>query len=68
MARQGCSLTEQEVKRIVWFLANSDMTVLEISQRMACSRRTIAAINRRFQVRKYEGPKSKWILTGNPSS
>jgi hypothetical protein len=68
MARQGYSLTEQEVKRILWLLANSDMTVPEIAQRMTCSRRTIAAINRRFQVRKYEGLKSRWILTGNPSS
>jgi hypothetical protein len=59
MARQGCSLTEQEVKRIVWLLAKSDMTVPEIAQRMICSRRTIAAINRRFQVRKYTGTKSK---------
>lgn len=68
MARQGCSLTEQEVKRIVWLLANSDMTVPEIAQRMTCSRRTVASINRRFEVRKYAGAKTKRILTENPSS
>jgi IS30 family transposase len=63
MARQGRHLSEQEIKRIVTLLASSDMTILEIAQRMTCSRGTIAAINRKFQVRKYAGPKSKWILT-----
>jgi transposase-like protein len=62
MARQGCSLSEQEVKRIVMFLANTDMTISEIAQRMTCSRATIATINRKFQVRKYAAPKSRWIL------
>jgi len=62
MARQGCFLTEREVSRIVTLLSNSDMTILEIAERMTCSRSAIAAINRRFQVRKYAGPKSKWIL------
>jgi len=68
MARRGCSLSGQEVKRIVMLLANTDMTIFEIAQRMTCSRGTIAAINQRFQVRKYEGPKSRWILTDNTAS
>lgn len=68
MARQGCALTEQEVKRVVWFLANSDMTVLEIAARMTCSRRTVAAINRRFQVRKYTAAKAKRILPEKTSA
>jgi hypothetical protein len=62
MPRQGCYLTEQEVKRIVELLANTDMTILELSQRMSCSRSTIVAINRKFQVRKYEGLRSTWTL------
>ena len=62
MARQGCSLSEQEVKRIVSFLANTEMTISEIAQRMMCSRGAIAAINRKFQVRKYAGPKRRWVL------
>jgi hypothetical protein len=61
MAKQGCFLTEQELKRIVALLANTDMTIIEIAQRMMCSRSAIAAINRKFQVRKYEGLKSNWI-------
>ena len=65
MARQGYSLSEQELKRIVTLLANTEMTIYEIAQRMACSRGTIAAINRRFHVRKYAGLKSRWILADN---
>jgi hypothetical protein len=61
MAKQGCFLTEQELKRIVALLANTDMTIIEIAQRMMCSRSAIAAVNRKFQVRKYEGLKSNWI-------
>jgi hypothetical protein len=64
MSRQGCPLSEQEVKRIVWLLANSEMTVPEIAHRMTCSRGTIAAINRKLQVRKYAGLRSRWILAG----
>jgi hypothetical protein len=66
MTRQGCFLTEQEVERIVTLLADSDMTILEIAQRMTCSPSTIAAVNRRFQVRKYAGLKAKWILELKP--
>jgi hypothetical protein len=65
MARQGCSLSEQEVKRIVTLLADTEMNMFEIAQRMTCSRGAIAAINRRFQVRKYAGPKSRWTLADN---
>lgn len=62
MARQGCSFTEQEIKRIVTLLSDTDMTIPEISQRMGCSRSAVVAINRRFQVRKYEGLRSKWSV------
>jgi hypothetical protein len=65
MARQGCSLSEEEVKRIVSLLTNSEMTMFEIAQRMTCSRGAIATINRKFQVRKYAAPKSRWILVQN---
>jgi predicted transcriptional regulator len=65
MARQGCSLSKQEVERILTFLVDTEMTISEIAERMMCTRGTIAAINRRFQVRKYAGLKSRWILADN---
>jgi hypothetical protein len=61
MARRP-SLSEQQVKRVVTLLASTEMTLSAIAERMTCSKGTIAAINRRFQVRKYTGPKSRWIL------
>lgn len=60
MARQGCFLTEKEIKRIVTLLTETDMSILDISHRMACSRSAIIAINRRFQVRKYAGQRTVW--------
>ena len=66
MARLGRFLTEQEVKRIVTLLASSDMTILEIAQRMTCSPSAIGAVNRRFQVRRYAGLRAKWILELKP--
>ena len=60
MARQGCYLTEPQIKRIVMLLAETDMSILDISDRMACSRSAIIAINRRFQVRKYAGQRTAW--------
>ena len=62
MPKQGCYLTEPEVNRIVELLAKTDMTLLQISQRMSCSRSTVVAVNRRFQIRKYEGVKTTWTL------
>jgi hypothetical protein len=61
MGRQGYFLTEPEVTRIVMLLADTDMTIVEIANRMGCSRNAIAKINRRFNVRKYSGLK-RWEL------
>ena len=62
MAKRGQSFTEKEVQRIVSLLSDTDMTIYEIAQRMACSHSAIVAVNRRFQVRKYAGLKSAWTV------
>jgi hypothetical protein len=62
MAKQGCALTEPEVRRIVNLLESTDMSLTEIAQRTGCSRGAIAAINRRFQVRSYGGHRTSWAL------
>jgi predicted transcriptional regulator len=62
MGRQGCVLTEQEVRKIVALLSNTEMTIPEIAQRMGCSRSVIVSINRKFQVRVYAGLRSEWSL------
>ena len=60
MARKGCFLNDYQITRIVALLAETDMTIFEIAQRMSCSRSVIGAINRKFHVRKYDGRRSTW--------
>src|SRR5215467_978418 len=59
---QGRYFTEGEVKRIVMLLRGSDMSLPEIADRMRCSRNAIASINRKFQIRRYDGRRSQWSL------
>jgi hypothetical protein len=57
---KGRYFSEHELHRIVTLLRDSDMTLSEVSERMACSRSAVAAINRRFQIRSYDGKRSEW--------
>ena len=63
MARQGCALDDNEIRKIVNLLASTDMSLCDIAQRTGCSRGAIAAINRRYQVREYGGHRTSWALT-----
>ena len=63
MARQGCALEEFEIRKIVYLLASTDMSLIDIAQRTGCSRSAIAAINRRHQVRQYSGQRTSWAVT-----
>jgi len=59
---QGKYFSKSELDRIVILLRESDMTLPEIADRMRCSRSAVAAINRKFQVRLYDGKRSQWSL------
>ena len=61
MAGQGHSMAQESVQRIVHLLAETEMSVAEIAERMGCSRNTVVAINRRFQVREYKGFRTRWL-------
>jgi DNA-binding CsgD family transcriptional regulator len=37
------------------------MTVKEIAERMSCSRSVVVSINREFQIRAYNGRRSRWV-------
>ena len=63
MARQGCVLRETEVQRIVSLLAETDMSIPEIAERLGCSRSAVVGINRKFQVRNYRGHRTTWELS-----
>lgn len=62
MARQGCALRDNEIRRIVTLLARTEMSLMDIAKRTGCSRGAIAAINRRYQVRDYAGRRTTWAV------
>jgi hypothetical protein len=60
MAGQGNYMSEDEIKRVIYLLASTEMTMAEIAQRMSCHKSVVTAINRRHQVRAYNGLRSNW--------
>jgi hypothetical protein len=57
---QGQILLDRELRRIVSLLSTTDMSIGEIAERMQCSRSTVASINKRFNVRNYNGRRKVW--------
>jgi hypothetical protein len=68
MAGQGRSLDDFQVHRIVSLLARTDMSLVEIAQRMGCSHAAVAGINRRYEVRDYEGRRNNWTLNSRENA
>ena len=60
MAGQGRVMLADDVRKIVHLLSSTEMTVTEIAERMGCSKSAVIAINRKFQVRKYNGMRTQW--------
>ncbi len=65
---QGRYFSEGELRRIITLLRETELSLPEIADRMNCSRSAIAAINRKFQIRLYEGRRSQWNLNGLSTS
>jgi hypothetical protein len=61
MARQGRVFTAEEIQKIVWLLSTTDMTMKQIAERMRCSHSAVVSINRKTQVRLYEGRRTSWV-------
>ena len=68
MAVQGRSLDDFQVHRIVSLLARTEMSLAEIAQRMGCSHAVVASINRRYEVREYDGRRTRWTLNSKEGS
>jgi ribosomal protein S13 len=60
MAAQGRYFSDEEIRKIVSLLSETEMTIPEIAARMECSRSAVAAINRKWKVRTYNGLRSTW--------
>jgi hypothetical protein len=62
MSRQGCHLSDVEINTIIRLLATTDMQISDIAERIGCSRSVVAAINRKYRIRSYDGRRSSWNL------
>jgi hypothetical protein len=65
---QGRYFTLKEINRIVVLLRETDITLTDIASRMCCSKGAIVGVNKKFQIRAYEGKRSNWILNGGASN
>lgn len=57
---QGRPCSTEQVARIKYLLAETDMTAHDIARRMGTSPSTIISINRRSGIRRYNGKRSHW--------
>ena len=65
---QGRRFSSEKVERIKSLLANTDMTIPEIAERMDCSGAPIVAINRKYRIRAYNNKRTSWeVLSPAPS-
>ena len=61
---RGKPLTTDEIQRIRMLLADTDLPMPMTAERMNCTRSSIAKINKKFQVRAYNGQRTKWAKAG----
>lgn len=59
---QGKKITEEQLARIKYLLAETELTANQIALRMGSSTSTIIAINRRSGIRLYNGRRSCWEI------
>ena len=57
---QGKAISKDEIQRIRMLLADTDLTMPMIAERMDCTRCSIARINKEFQIRSYTTQRSSW--------
>ena len=64
--KQGNRLTIQEIVRVQQLLAETELTPQEIAFRMGMSPSSVLSINRRSQIRHYNGKRSRWEKGSQP--
>lgn len=60
MPRSQSKLVEIEIKKIKSLLANTEMSIGAIAERTGRSKAVVATINRRFNIRQYDGRRTQW--------
>jgi predicted DNA-binding protein YlxM (UPF0122 family) len=59
---QGRYFTDEEVQKVIFLLRQTDMSLTDIATRMNCSKSAVAVINRKYQVRQYNGRRTQWVV------
>jgi len=62
--RHGRRISKEKLARIQSLLAETDMTISEIVERVGCSKSVIWSINQKFGIRNYTG-RSYWLVDHN---
>ena len=62
MRGKGRSFLESEITRIVWLLLSTDMSITDIAKRMDCSVSAVNSLNKRLNVRQYDGRRTSWTF------
>jgi DNA-binding CsgD family transcriptional regulator len=58
----------ERIRQVIHLLTSTEMTVKEIAERMSCSRSVVLSINRKFQIREYNGRRSRWVNESRKSA
>lgn len=65
---QGRSLSAREIATVVKCLKDEDMTIIQIAKRCGVSKGSVAAINKRYGIREYNGRKLTWSMIGTEAN
>lgn len=60
MRGKGRSFLDYEIRRIVVLLNSTDMSITDIARRMQCSVSAVNSLNRKMNVRQYDGRRTSW--------
>ena len=64
MGRQGIHLSEDKIQRIKYLLENTENTIKEIAIAVGTSKGAVLTVNRKFDIRKYNGRRAEWTTNG----
>ena len=59
---RGKPIAKDGIQRIQMLLADTDLPMTLIAERMSCARSSITRINKEFQIRSYNGQRKTWLL------
>ncbi len=63
MRGKGRSFLDSEISKMIALLTSTDMSITEIATRMRCSVSAVNSLNRRMNVRQYDGRRTSWKST-----